>query len=61
MGLHVLHLHIGGFAIGLDRIAMILCKDNKINSVTAFPKTPDCRDLLTNGPKKDKKEDEIEK
>lgn len=45
----------GGFAIGIDRIAMLLCKDNRINSVTAFPKTPDCRDLLTNGPKKENK------
>lgn len=33
---------------------MLLCRDNRINSVTAFPKTPDCRDLLTNGPKKEK-------
>ena len=43
----------GGFAIGLDRMAMLLCRDDRINSVTAFPKTPECRDLLTGGPKRD--------
>lgn len=48
----------GGFAIGVDRMAMLLCRDNRINSVTAFPKTPDCRDLLTNGPKKEDRKGE---
>jgi len=40
----------GGFAPGIDRIAMILCDEQNIREVIAFPKTGDARDLLMGAP-----------
>lgn len=40
----------GGFASGLDRVAMILADQPNIREVIAFPKTGDGRDLLMGAP-----------
>jgi len=40
----------GGIALGLDRILMILMKEESIRDVIAFPKTGTGRDLLMNAP-----------
>lgn len=40
----------GGFAPGIDRIAMILANEPNIREVIAFPKTGDARDLLMGAP-----------
>lgn len=40
----------GGFAIGLDRLLMMLTRETEISRTLAFPKTPDCRCPLTSSP-----------
>ena len=42
----------GGFALGLDRFAMLLCDADSIREVIAFPKTQNARCLLTEAPAK---------
>jgi len=40
----------GGFAPGIDRIAMLLASEPNIREVIAFPKTGDARDLMMDAP-----------
>jgi aspartyl-tRNA synthetase len=50
-----------GFAIGLDRLAALVCEEDSIREVIAFPKNKDAKDLMLNAPSKvDKKQmDEV--
>ena len=41
-----------GAAPGLDRIIMLLAKEDNIREVIAFPKNKKARDLLMNAPSK---------
>ncbi len=40
----------GGFAVGFDRLMMVLMNEPNIREVIAFPKTGDGRDLMMNAP-----------
>ena len=40
----------GGIALGLDRIVSILCAEDSIREVIAFPKTASATDLMTGSP-----------
>ena len=50
-----------GAAPGIDRIVMLLAKENNIREVIAFPKNKKARDLLMNAPSKvfDKQLEEV--
>ncbi len=40
----------GGMGIGLDRIAMIMCKAESLRDVVAFPKVQNASELMSNAP-----------
>ena len=40
----------GGFAFGIDRLVAILCGEENIREVIAFPKTQSGMDPMTNAP-----------
>ena len=42
----------GGIAFGLDRLAMLMCKEDTIREVIAFPKTANARDQMMDAPSK---------
>lgn len=46
----------GGFAFGIDRLAALLCGEDTIREVIAFPKTQSGLDLMTGAPKQIAKE-----
>ena len=42
----------GGMGIGLDRLAMIMCKSDSLRDVTAFPKVQNASELMSECPSK---------
>ena len=41
---------MGGFALGLDRVCMLLAGSDSIREVMAFPKTSSGSDLMSDAP-----------
>jgi aspartyl-tRNA synthetase len=40
----------GGMGIGIDRLAMIMCKSDSLRDVTAFPKIQNASELMSECP-----------
>lgn len=46
----------GGIALGLDRLVQLMCKENNIREVIAFPKNKEAKDMMLDAPSEVSKE-----